>query len=86
MMLPSISKTTTWLVIKSNPQITDVQHPIYNSIYSKFEFEKEFQLLLNNLNGHQNPEPYDYLGFYVELNPLNGSLKFRDEDTKNILY
>lgn len=84
MFLPRITKTTTWLVIKNTSQITDVQHPIYNSIYSKLEFEKEFQLLLNNLNGHQNPEPYDYLGFYVELNPINGSLKFRDEDTKNI--
>lgn len=84
MFLPRITKTTTWLVIKNTSQITDVQHPIYNSIYSKLEFEKEFQLLLNNLNGHQNPEPYDYLGFYVELNPINGSLKFRDEDTKSI--
>ena len=46
----------------------------WNSIYSKFEFEKEFQLLLNNLNGHQEPEPWDYLGFYVELNPINPSL------------
>lgn len=84
MFLPSITKTTSWLVIKRNPQITDVQHPIYNSIYSKFEFEKEFQLLLNNLNGHQEPEPWDYLGFYVELNPINGCLKFRDEETKSI--
>jgi len=84
MFLPRITKTTTWIVIKNTPQITDVQHPIYNSIYSKVEFEEEFKLLLNRLNGHQNPEPYDYLGFYVELNPINGSLKFRDEDTKSI--
>lgn len=84
MFLPRITKTTTWIVIKNTSQITDVQHPIYNSIYSKLEFEEEFQLLLNRLNGHQNPEPYDYLGFYVEINPINGSLKFRDEDTKSI--
>ena len=63
MFLPRITKTTTWIVIKNTSQITDVQHPIYNSIYSKLEFEEEFKLLLNRLNGHKS-EPYDYLGFY----------------------
>ena len=84
MFLPRITKTSTWLIIKNNPQITEVQHPVYDNIYTKTEFEEEFKPLLINLNGHPEPEPYDYLGFYVEINPLNGCLKFRDEDTKSI--
>ena len=79
-----ISKRTTWSMIKSDSRITQVQHPIYNNIYSKKEFEDEFELLLNKLNGHSVPEEYDYLGFYVEINPLNGCLKFKNEDTKGI--
>ena len=84
MFLPRITKTSTWLIIKNNSQITEVQHPVYDNIYTKTEFEEEFRTLLTNLNGHPEPEPYDYLGFYVEINPLNGCLKFRDEDTKSI--
>ena len=85
MFLPTITETSTWSTIKNNSKITEIQHPVNDNIYSKTEFEKDFSTLLSNLNGNtEHPEPYDYLGFYVEVNPLNGCLKFRDEETKSI--
>ena len=51
MFLPSITKTTSWLVIKRNPQITDVQHQsiivfTVNLNLKRFKLSK-------GLNGHR---------------------------------
>ena len=84
MSYPDITNTTTWISIQVDPRITDIQHPIYNHIYTKTEFEEEFKQLLNNLNGDPEKEPKNFFGFYVEVNPLNCcALVFKDQQTKS---
>ncbi len=74
----------TWDSIKNNKKINLLEHPVYGSLIDKFEFEKEFSLLLNELNGEgKYPTPDSYLGFFMETNPcITTSLKFIGEDEK----
>jgi hypothetical protein len=83
MSYPDITNTTTWISIQVDPRITDIQHPIYNHIDTKTEFEEEFKQLLNNLNGDPEKEPKNFFGFYVEVNPLKCcALAFKEQQTK----
>ena len=81
-----ITKTTTWNDIKQNKNISNIEHPLYASIITKQEFEKEFSNLLLKLNGESidkgPPTPDCYFGFFVEINPVDSTLKFIDEDSK----
>ena len=74
----NITKKTTWNDIKYNNNITNIEHPLYASIITKQEFEKEFSKLLLKLNGNSidqgPPTPDCYFGFYVEINPVDSNL------------
>ena len=76
-----ITPTTSWNEIRQDSTITQVVHPLYDNYITKEEFALEFKEILSDFNGQEN-YPDSYLGFYVEINPLNGSLKFKDEDSK----
>ena len=78
-----ITPNTTWKEIKQESSITTIIHPLTNYPESKEDFEKEFGQMLNKFNGEgKYPTPDSFLGFYVEINPLDRTLKFIDEDCK----
>ena len=76
-----ITPKTSWAEIEQESSITQVIHPLYDNYMTKEEFAQEFGAILPEFNG-QDDYPDSYLGFYVEVNPINGALKFTDEDTK----
>ena len=76
--------TVTWNETLNNKKISLLEHPVYGSLIEKEEFQKEFKLLLDELNGEgRYPTPDCYFGFFMEVNPcVNTSMKFIGEDEK----
>ena len=74
----------TWNEVLNNNNINLLEHPVYGGLIEKAEFQKEFGLLLEELNGEDEyPTPDCYFGFFMESNPcMTSSLKFIGEDEK----
>ena len=72
----------TWNEVLNNNNINLLEHPVYGGLIEKDEFQKEFGLLLEELNGEDEyPTPDCYFGFFMESNPcMTTSLKFIGED------
>ena len=83
MSYPDITNTTTWISIQVDPRITDIQHPIYNHIYTKTEFEEEFNFNIIDwidkdytaLNRYDVKKKYNFYFTKNEINSLSTQLK-----------
>lgn len=74
----------TWLNIKNDRNVESFEHPIYNSIISKDEFEEEFKPLLEMLDGTTMTDYIDM--FYEKDIILESNFKFIGENEKMDFY
>ena len=70
----------TWKRIKSDNTIDNIEHPLTGILIPKVEFEQEFKIFLEELDG---TTASDYFDFYFARCPCNTTgYKFRDDDAK----
>ncbi len=70
-----------WIKIKLDESIHLIEHPLLSTLIPKEEFEKEFNLFLNELDG---TTASDYFDFYFERCFINkNTFRFRDDNCKN---
>jgi hypothetical protein len=69
-----------WKQIKMDNSIDNIEHPLTGILIPKLEFEKEFGIFLDELDG---TTASDYFDFYFARCPCNTTgFKFRDDDSK----
>ncbi len=74
------SYVLTWIKAKVDDSCSLIEHPLLSTLIPKEEFEIEFGLFLNELDGSTAS---DYFDFYFERCYINKNIfRFRDEDAK----